>query len=50
MSNSGEKLFMFHLNNEIEIENAYYYAIFNNEKETVKNVKILYRERFQLFM
>ena len=33
----------------MEIENVYYYAISNNEKETIKNVKILYSERFQLF-
>ena len=49
MGNNGEKLFMFHLNNEMELENAYYYAIFNNEKETVESVKILYNERIQLF-
>ena len=45
----GDKFFIFQLNNEIKLDNIYYYAIFDNEKKDEEKIKILYNERLQLF-
>ena len=45
----GDKFFIFQLNNEIQLDNVYYYAILNNEKGVEEKVKILYNKKLQLF-